>query len=265
MKYGRCNAEGPGATCRRPRGRYPFPIITKAGSRCATTRSRPSWRQADAPTARWCSSSSRRECRRSAATPARSSCCSTWSTPGSRSRRSRSQFALCRGLGLVPMVRVPRGEYHFIARALDVGAMGVMVPMVGSAAEAAHIVSCTRYPPAGRRGAAFGFAHDDYQGGDVVAKMAALHERTMVIPQIETAEGSAQCRGDRRGARRRRAVARPLRPDQFHGHSRRSSSTRITWPPSRASSPPATRTARRRRSSPWTTTGRATTSPRASG
>ena len=99
------------------------------------------------------------------------------------------QFALCRGLGLVPMVRVPRGEYHFIARALDVGAMAVMVPMVGTAAEAAHIVACTRYPPAGRRGAAFGFAHDDYEGGDVATKIAALHARTMVIPQIETDEG----------------------------------------------------------------------------
>ncbi|HEX4330446.1 MAG TPA: aldolase/citrate lyase family protein [Burkholderiales bacterium] len=99
------------------------------------------------------------------------------------------QFALCRGLGIVPMVRVPRGEYHFIARALDVGALGVMVPMLGTAEEAAHIVSCTRYPPLGRRGAAFGFAHDDYQGGDVAAKIAALHARTMVIPQIETDEG----------------------------------------------------------------------------
>jgi 2-keto-3-deoxy-L-rhamnonate aldolase RhmA len=103
----------------------------------------------------------------------------------------KTQCALCRGLSLVPMVRVPRGEYHFIARALDVGAMGVMVPMVGSAAEAAHIVSCTRYPPAGRRGAAFGFAHDDYEGGDIGAKIEALHARTMVIPQIETAEGLA--------------------------------------------------------------------------
>ena len=103
----------------------------------------------------------------------------------------KTQFALCRGLDIVPMVRVPRGEYHFIARALDVGAMGVMVPMVGSADEAAHIVACTRYPPQGRRGAAFGFAHDDYRGGDIPAKIAALHERTMVIPQIETAEGLA--------------------------------------------------------------------------
>jgi len=101
------------------------------------------------------------------------------------------QFALCRGLDIVPMVRVPRGEYHFIARALDLGALGVMVPMVSSAAEARHVVACTRYPPAGRRGAAFGFAHDDYQGGDVATKIAALHARTMVIAQIETAEGLA--------------------------------------------------------------------------
>jgi 2-keto-3-deoxy-L-rhamnonate aldolase RhmA len=101
----------------------------------------------------------------------------------------KTQLALCRGLPLVPMVRVPRGDYHFIARALDIGAVGVMVPMVASRAEAEHLVSCTRYPPEGRRGAAFGFAHDDYQGGDVGDKMAALHARTLVIAQIETDEG----------------------------------------------------------------------------
>jgi 2-dehydro-3-deoxyglucarate aldolase/4-hydroxy-2-oxoheptanedioate aldolase len=101
----------------------------------------------------------------------------------------KTQVALCRGLDVVPWCRVPRGEYHFLARALDVGAMGVMVPMVGSAAEAAHVVACTRYPPDGRRGAAFGFAHDDYRDGDVRAKMAALHARTLVIVQIETADG----------------------------------------------------------------------------
>ena len=86
------------------------------------------------------------------------------------------------------------------------------------AEQAAHIVACTRYPPQGRRGAAFGFAHDDYQGGDVVDKMRAIHERTLVIPQIETARRARQRRGDRRGARRRRALARPLRPHQLPGH-----------------------------------------------
>ena len=83
----------------------------------------------------------------------------------------KMQFALCRGLDLVPMVRVPRGEYHFIARVLDMGALGVMCPMVESAEQAKSVVQACRYPPLGRRGAAFGFAQCDYQGGDVGEKI----------------------------------------------------------------------------------------------
>lgn len=98
-------------------------------------------------------------------------------------------IAGCRGIGVAPLVRVPRGEYHFIARALDIGAHGIMVPMVGSAAEAAHIASCAHYPPAGRRGAAFGVAHDDYRATDPATGMARADARTMVIAQIETVEG----------------------------------------------------------------------------
>lgn len=97
--------------------------------------------------------------------------------------------ATCRGLGVAPMARVPRGEYHFLARALDVGAQGVMVPMVESAAQARAVAEATRYPPAGRRGAAFGFAHDDYASGDVGAKMRTLDARNLVIAQIETERG----------------------------------------------------------------------------
>ncbi|HYG55152.1 MAG TPA: aldolase/citrate lyase family protein [Burkholderiales bacterium] len=101
----------------------------------------------------------------------------------------KPQFALCRALGVAPLVRIPATEYHFAARALDAGALGVMVPLVDDAAQAERIVSFTRYPPAGRRGAAFGFAHDDYAGGDVLEKMRAIHERTLVICMIETAAG----------------------------------------------------------------------------
>ncbi|MBV9249412.1 MAG: hypothetical protein JO227_09250, partial [Acetobacteraceae bacterium] len=95
----------------------------------------------------------------------------------------------CRGMGVAPLVRVPRGEYHFIARALDVGAHGVMLPMVSSASEAAYIAACAHYPPHGRRGAAFGVAHDNYRGGDPSGVMQLARERTLVIAQIETAEG----------------------------------------------------------------------------
>ena len=101
----------------------------------------------------------------------------------------KTQMAACRGLDLVPMVRVPTLQTHFIARCLDMGAMGIMVPMVETAAQARAIVEATRYPPAGRRGAAFGVAHDDYEGGAVADKIAAANERTMVIALVETAEG----------------------------------------------------------------------------
>ena len=101
----------------------------------------------------------------------------------------KQMFALCRGLDIVPMVRVPTTQYHFIARMLDLGAMGIMVPMVETKQQAEMIVSCTRYPPLGYRGAAFGVAQDDYQGGNVKDKIAAIHERTFVICQIETATG----------------------------------------------------------------------------
>ncbi|MBH0238493.1 HpcH/HpaI aldolase family protein [Methylobrevis albus] len=101
----------------------------------------------------------------------------------------KEQCAAARGLGIAPLVRVPSGEYHFVARALDAGAEGIMVPMVESAAHAAEIVSFAHYPPKGRRGAAFGVAHDGYRGGDPVAKIAAANGRTLIIPQIETKTG----------------------------------------------------------------------------
>ena len=100
------------------------------------------------------------------------------------------QMAASRGIGLVPMVRVPATEYHFMARALDVGAMGLMVPMVESVEQAEAIVRATRYPPLGRRGAAFGVAHDHYEGGAVKDKIKAVNERIFIMAQIETAKGA---------------------------------------------------------------------------
>src|ERR1044071_4741862 len=77
--------------------------------------------------------------------------------------------------GMIPLVRIPATEYHFIARALDMGAMGIMSPMVESADQAARMVAAAKYPPLGRRGAAFGIAHDNYAGGDIVEKMQSAN------------------------------------------------------------------------------------------
>lgn len=103
----------------------------------------------------------------------------------------KSQFAGCRGTGIAPLVRVPAGEYHFVARAFDMGAHGVMVPMVETREQAEAIVSFANYPPHGRRGAAFGIAHDDYRGGHPSEKMKASRARNLVICQVETARGLA--------------------------------------------------------------------------
>jgi len=101
----------------------------------------------------------------------------------------KTQAAICRGLPVVPMARVPASAYHFLARALDIGMRGVMVPMVESGEQARAIAEATRYPPVGRRGAAFGFAHDGYSGGAPADKIAAANAEITVIAQIETERG----------------------------------------------------------------------------
>jgi len=101
----------------------------------------------------------------------------------------RTLLATTRSTSLVPLVRVPATEYDFIARVLDAGAMGIMVPMVESAEQARTIVASAKYPPVGRRGAAFGVAHDDYTGGDIVEKIASANREGLLLAQIETVAG----------------------------------------------------------------------------
>lgn len=90
---------------------------------------------------------------------------------------------------LPAIVRVPSKEYHHIARACDMGAEGVMVPMVGSAEEAQRILDGMKYDPEGRRGVALQVAHDRYRPGPVAEKFKAANARTTLFCQIETAEG----------------------------------------------------------------------------
>ena len=101
----------------------------------------------------------------------------------------RMLLATTRCTELVPIVSVPAADYHFIARVLDMGTLGVMVPMVESEAQARQIVAAAKYPPLGRRGAAFGVAHDDYLGTDIPGTVRSANEESLLIAQIETAAG----------------------------------------------------------------------------
>jgi 2-keto-3-deoxy-L-rhamnonate aldolase RhmA len=103
----------------------------------------------------------------------------------------RTLIATARGADIVPLVRVPATQYHLLSGPLDVGAGGLMIPMVESEEQARLIAQSVKYPPVGKRGAAFGVAHDDFglESGTSAEKMVRANEQGLIIAQIETAAG----------------------------------------------------------------------------
>jgi 4-hydroxy-2-oxoheptanedioate aldolase len=67
--------------------------------------------------------------------------------------------------GAVPMARVPWNDTVWIQRTLDAGAMGLVVPMVNSAADAKAVVANMKYAVAGQRSYG-GSRLDAYIDGD---------------------------------------------------------------------------------------------------
>jgi 2-dehydro-3-deoxyglucarate aldolase/4-hydroxy-2-oxoheptanedioate aldolase len=93
--------------------------------------------------------------------------------------------------GLPAVVRTPSSNVDHIARILDIGAEGIMVPMVEDADHAGRIVAAARYAPQGRRGVASGIAHDRYRRptGSLAEHLAAVNDRTTVFLIIESEAG----------------------------------------------------------------------------
>uniref|UniRef100_A0AAU2VHG4 Aldolase/citrate lyase family protein n=1 Tax=Streptomyces sp. NBC_00003 TaxID=2903608 RepID=A0AAU2VHG4_9ACTN len=92
--------------------------------------------------------------------------------------------------GLTPFVRVPEGDPGAVLRALDAGAMGIVVPHVRSRADVDTAVRAARYAPEGMRslngGRGPGFGRID-----PVAYMKQANAEVMVVALIEDAEGVA--------------------------------------------------------------------------
>ena len=101
----------------------------------------------------------------------------------------KSVLRYLQAAALPAIVRAPSRDYHHIARLCDMGAEGLMLPMVGTAEEAVRIIEAIKYFPEGKRGVALQVAHDDYRPGPVKEKLAAANRRTTSFLQIETAEG----------------------------------------------------------------------------
>jgi 2-keto-3-deoxy-L-rhamnonate aldolase RhmA len=78
-----------------------------------------------------------------------------------------------------------------VARALDSGAQGIIIPRVETAEQVEAAVSYAKYPPVGRRGAG-GEARYGYVRRDVRTAVTEANEESMVIVQIESLAGVEQ-------------------------------------------------------------------------
>ena len=91
---------------------------------------------------------------------------------------------------ITPIVRVADFQYSLVARALDMGAQGIILPRVESPETLAETISWAKFPPQGRRG----FGLTPPQTG--YAKAASFdeitthaNENTLVVFQIESQAG----------------------------------------------------------------------------
>jgi len=106
---------------------------------------------------------------------------------GYGAERLKWLLPITRSAGVVPIVRIPAMRHEAISLPLDLGAAGVMAPMVESASQAGQLVDGALYPPRGRRG--FGVVHPEDREPSVEATLASANEEILVLAQIESAAG----------------------------------------------------------------------------
>jgi 4-hydroxy-2-oxoheptanedioate aldolase len=87
--------------------------------------------------------------------------------------------------GAVPLARLAWNEPWLVMRALDLGAAGVILPLIDNAAEARRAVESCRYPPHGRR--SYGPVRADMVMGTTTP--AELGGEALCFAMIETREG----------------------------------------------------------------------------
>lgn len=84
------------------------------------------------------------------------------------------------------IVRVEWNDAVAVKRVLDLGAQGLLFPMIGSVDEAKAAIAATRYPPHGVRGVSGNTRANKF--GRVTDYAARVSEETTVLLQLETVE-----------------------------------------------------------------------------
>lgn len=91
--------------------------------------------------------------------------------------------------GITTLVRVAENNYALIARAIEEGAQGIIVPHVSSAADARKAIDAMRYPPEGKKGSCPAIRGANYSTVGWDDYLEHHSRETMFIPIIEDLEG----------------------------------------------------------------------------
>jgi 2-keto-3-deoxy-L-rhamnonate aldolase RhmA len=106
---------------------------------------------------------------------------------GSLSLDTASQMSVAAlDAGITPIVRVPHAEYAMATRALDNGALGIVMPHVDSAEEAQVVVEKLRFPPIGHRSVFGNYAQLGFKSVSTKDAAPQINAATLVVVMIET-------------------------------------------------------------------------------
>ena len=97
------------------------------------------------------------------------------------------QVKAMKGKKAIPIIRVGANEQDQICYALDIGAKGIIVPMVNTKEEAINVVKCCKYPFEGIRSSA-GARGEWGEFENYHEYMDAVNEELVIIPMIETVQ-----------------------------------------------------------------------------
>jgi 2-keto-3-deoxy-L-rhamnonate aldolase RhmA len=90
------------------------------------------------------------------------------------------------GVGIAPLVRIPAGRYDLANRALDGGALGIVVPHIDTATQACEAVDQLKYPPIGHRSIAAPMPQLAFQSVPLPQATAAVNAQLLIVAMLET-------------------------------------------------------------------------------
>ena len=94
--------------------------------------------------------------------------------------------------GITPLLRVAQNRPELITRALDNGAMGVIVPRVADLAAGREALDVMKFPPEGHRGFGLRSINTDVMTGSASDEIAASNRETLAVLMIETVKALDQ-------------------------------------------------------------------------